>query len=92
MDGGLAAEVEALYTAGLRGDEPAIRAIGYREFFEIGPPPWSPRVLAEITRRIQRDTRRYAKRQLTFFRRLPLDIEWINADDTTAFAALVAAM
>jgi tRNA dimethylallyltransferase len=79
---GLANEVAGLRAAGHGTDEPGMRAIGYREFFESGPagsvgresPPGG---LEAIVERIKLDSRRYAKRQMTFFRKLP-GIEWID--------------
>ena len=55
-----------------------MKAIGYREFFEFGTAAAAVD-LAAISERIKLDTRRYAKRQMTFFRKLP-GIEWISPD------------
>lgn len=83
---GLPAEVDRLYRAGYRPEDPGLRTIGYREFFEVaGPPPWSPDVLVEIRKRISRDTRHYARRQEIFFRRLS-GIRWLDADDCGSLA------
>ncbi|MGA2546870.1 MAG: tRNA (adenosine(37)-N6)-dimethylallyltransferase MiaA [Rectinemataceae bacterium] len=85
MAAGLADEVAALRAAGHGSGEPGMRAIGYREFFELeaeGP--------AAIAERIKLDTRRYAKRQMTFFRGLP-GIEWISSDPKD-FASRVSAI
>lgn len=71
---GLAEEVHSLRAAGHGPGEPGMRAIGYREFFEL-----ESGESAAIAERIKLDTRRYAKRQMTFFRKLP-GIEWIFAD------------
>ena len=66
MDSGLVGEVSALYEAGLLKDEyTAAQAIGYKEIIsalrgEI--------TLAEAAELIKLSTRRYAKRQLTWFR------------------------
>lgn len=62
---GLAAEVEALRSRGLGAEAPGMKAIGYREFLEPGLSP------AEIEELVKRDSRRYAKRQETFFAGLP---------------------
>jgi len=91
MRDGLPEEVANLIGAGYGIGDPGMRAIGYREFLEFpAGPPWTATHLGEIARRISRDTRRYAKRQMTFFRRLP-DIRWIHADDTEAFLRLLTA-
>jgi tRNA dimethylallyltransferase len=73
MGSGLAQEVAALRAAGHGPLEPGMRAIGYREFFEL-----EGAGLSAIAERIKLDTRRYAKRQMTYFRGLP-GIEWIDA-------------
>jgi tRNA dimethylallyltransferase len=79
---GLADEVAALRAAGHGPGEPGMRAIGYREFFEAGP--------ADVAERIKLDTRRYAKRQMTFFRGLP-GIEWIG-DDPKGLASRISSI
>jgi len=68
---GLRGEVESLRKAGYTSGDPGMKAIGYREFFEGNQDPLP---------RIQAASRRYAKRQLTFFRALPGTI-WMNPDD-----------
>ena len=65
---GLEAEVARLRAAGRGPGDPGMKAIGYREFFEEGE--------GSLRERIALDTRRYAKRQLTFFRALP-GIRWL---------------
>jgi tRNA dimethylallyltransferase len=72
--GGLAAEVAALRARGFGRDAPGLRSIGYAEFFAASAPQ-------EVLRLIQRNTRRLAKRQLTFFRRFP-EVCWLPADAT----------
>lgn len=62
---GLPAELEALKARGLGPGDPGMKAIGYREFFEPGLS------LAEVEELVKRDSRRYAKRQETFFSSLP---------------------
>ncbi|MDE0228319.1 MAG: tRNA (adenosine(37)-N6)-dimethylallyltransferase MiaA [Spirochaetaceae bacterium] len=79
--GGLAAEVAALCARGYHRDTPAMRSIGYAEFFPAHSAP------DEATMRlIQRNTRRLAKRQLTFFRRFP-DVRWLPADSSAEVGA-----
>ncbi len=83
---GLAEEVERLRSAGYGPDAPGMQAIGYREFFEAAPGYETKDLIA----RIQMDTRRYAKRQLTFFRSLP-DVQWFDADDLEGIRACISA-
>jgi tRNA dimethylallyltransferase len=81
---GLAEEVEKLYRSGYRPHHPGLRTIGYREFFEFGgEPPWTAAQLETIRERIAGNTRRYARRQEVFFRKLP-EVRWIHADDQRA--------
>jgi tRNA dimethylallyltransferase len=72
---GLVAEVERLYGAGLRRDLPAMQGVGYKEIAEhlLG------RItLEEAARRMAVNTRRLAKRQMTWFRADPR-IQWFRA-------------
>ncbi len=91
LENGLAEEVAALLGAGYRGDEPGLRGIGYREFFdalavgELRPADLTvrdtrPDSVLRVIEQIKRNTRRYAKRQLTFFRRFD-SVRWVDAED-----------
>jgi len=73
---GLAAEVERLLARGYDETLPALQGIGYRDFVQVVRHGASA---AEALATMQRDTIRYAKRQLTWFRREP-DIEWIDVE------------
>ena len=66
LKGGWIAEVERLQSAGLSLDAHALQAIGYRE---IGAYLEGSLDLPEVRAAIVRATRRYAKRQSTWFRR-----------------------
>lgn len=79
LDAGLAAEVAALRARGYHAATPGLRSIGYAEFFLDAAP-------AERRALIQRNSRRFAKRQLTFFRRFP-EVRWFPADDAAGVAA-----
>jgi len=68
-------EVERLLSGGLSPAAPAFQAIGYREIARHVEGHWSlERALEETVRA----TRRYAKRQLTWFRKEP-DIIWLDS-------------
>lgn len=54
----------------------ALQAIGYKEFLDYFD---GKRTLGETAELIKTDTRRYAKRQMTWFRPMP-GIKWINAE------------
>jgi tRNA dimethylallyltransferase len=77
---GLPEEVRRLRDAGYGPADPGLRAIGYKEFFvETAPGEW--RIsgdLAGVEALVARNSRRYAKRQLTYFASIP-GVKWISA-------------
>jgi tRNA dimethylallyltransferase len=80
VEDGLIDEVHALWRRGYGPDLPPLRSIGYRE---IGA-----HLRGECDREtaiglMQRATRRFAKRQLTWFRADPT-VEWVAAERATA--------
>ncbi|AMO86106.1 tRNA dimethylallyltransferase [Solibacillus isronensis B3W22] len=75
MEAGLVEEVRALYEAGIR-DVQAIKAIGYKELYAHFDGLVS---LEEAVEQIKQNSRRYAKRQLTYFRN-KMKIAWIGND------------
>ncbi|MBG9859333.1 tRNA (adenosine(37)-N6)-dimethylallyltransferase MiaA [Bacillus wiedmannii] len=73
MDQGLLEEVEGLYNRGIR-DCQSIQAIGYKEIYDY----FEDRVsLEEAVSQLKTNSRRYAKRQLTWFRN-KMDITWFD--------------
>ena len=76
---GLVKEIVSLLERGYKRDDPGMRGIGYREFFEMQKGCLSISGVREL---IKRNSRRYAKRQLTFFRSLP-DVLWFNPGQVT---------
>ena len=77
ISSGLEAEVRSLYDAGMREDDISMKGIGYREFF----PYFDNRItLDEVIENIKADTRHFAKRQLTWFRR-ERDVKWLDVRD-----------
>lgn len=75
VEAGLVEEVRVLYDAGIR-DVQAIKAIGYKELYAHFDGLVS---LDEAVEQIKQNSRRYAKRQLTYFRN-KMDIAWIGND------------
>ena len=61
----------------------AAQAIGYKEFF---PYFEGQATVAECAAQLRQSSRRYAKRQLTWFRRMP-NVVWIKADQPDALQA-----
>lgn len=70
---GLVAEVDQLRVCGYHSDTPGLRTIGYAEFF-------SNLSADQVRQLVQRNTRRFAKRQLTFFDRFQ-NVQIISADN-----------
>jgi tRNA dimethylallyltransferase len=71
---GLLDEVRGLLEAGLRGDEPAFSAIGYRQLMPVVSGEQS---LADAIAQIKHDTHRYVRHQMTWLRRTP-DLHWFD--------------
>ena len=73
MDDGLEEEARSMLPY---RNLPALQTVGYREFFDYFD---GNADLDTTVRRIQANTRHYAKRQLTWWRRDPA-IRWIRAE------------
>lgn len=74
---GLVEEVRRLLAAGYAKTLPALQALGYKELF---PHVEGACSLAESLALLQRNTRRYAKRQLTWFR-ADARYRWLDVGD-----------
>jgi tRNA dimethylallyltransferase len=74
---GLVAEVAGLADAGLRDGKTASRALGYAQVLRFLDGQWSQEEAASET---VKATRRFARRQLSWFRRDPR-ITWLPADE-----------
>ena len=77
MENGLLKEIQELIQKGY--SQTAAQAIGYKEFFDYLQ---GNGTLADAISRVQQESRRYAKRQLTWFRRMSY-LEWIEIGETT---------
>jgi len=78
MAAGLLQEVDALRTSGrLLPGMPGASAVGYRELLALGS--HDPGAVAAAVRSIKTSTRRYAKRQMTWFRAIE-GIEWLDVE------------
>ncbi|MDF2699574.1 MAG: tRNA ((37)-N6)-dimethylallyltransferase MiaA [Haloplasmataceae bacterium] len=71
MEQGLLDEAKSLYESGYH-----VQAIGYREFKDYFE---GNKSLEDVTDDIKKNTRHYAKRQLTYFRN-KLEVNWFNVD------------
>lgn len=65
---GLTEEVEGLLARGVGENAQCMQGIGYKEVVEFLKNEYSHSTMSDI---IKQNTRRYAKRQLTFFKKLP---------------------
>lgn len=76
---GLVEEARGLWDRNLPPEAPAGRTIGYRELFPYFAGEYD---LAEAKRRIVRNTKAYARRQLAFFRAEPR-VHWLDVTGRT---------
>ena len=76
MDKGLVSEVQRLKDMGYHRGMVSMQGLGYKEILAYLDGEMS---LAEAVRILKRDTRHFAKRQLTWFRREPETV-WVNKD------------
>ncbi|KNF08921.1 tRNA dimethylallyltransferase MiaA [Gottschalkia purinilytica] len=77
IDNGLIEEVEKLLNMGYSENLTSMKGLGYKEIVKYLKGEYS---LDEAIEILKRDTRRYAKRQLTWFRR-DGGINWVNIDE-----------
>lgn len=77
MADGLLKEVKALQERGCTRDMASMQGLGYQEILAYLEGEYS---LEEAVRRIKRDTRHFAKRQLTWFKR-EKEVIWVHRKD-----------
>lgn len=77
MEKGLVEEVRALYDKGYRRNMVSMQGLGYKEILDYLEGKCT---LEEAVYVIKRETRHFAKRQLTWFRR-ERDVIWLNRPD-----------
>ena len=80
---GLLDEIKALLDAGIPADCTAMQAIGYKEFVAALE---GNGTIEEAAALVQQSSRRYAKRQLTWFRRNP-NMNWLIRDQEEILSA-----
>ena len=84
---GLYREFRELLERGYGPEDPGMRGIGYREFLEM--PREGCLSLEGVKERIRRNSRHYAKRQLTFFRPFPQTLWFHPEQDARALRETV---
>lgn len=74
IEAGLAEEVSQLLTRGISPESQAMRGIGYKEMLQHVQ---GKATLAQAAAEIKKATRHFAKRQLTWYRKMPY-IHWYH--------------
>ena len=77
VERGLVEEVRRLKDMGYTKDMVSMQGLGYKEILDVFDGVYP---LAEAVERIKRDTRHFAKRQITWFKR-ERDVIWLNKQD-----------
>ena len=85
FDEGIESEVRRLRAEGCIESSPGMKGIGYREFFIAEKEGLDEGRLREL---IKRNSRRYAKRQITWFKQLD-SINWFNPEDISGITACI---
>ena len=78
LDNGLMEEIQSLLAEGIPEKCTAMQAIGYKEFLDVVHGDLS---IADACAQVQQASRKYAKRQLTWFRRNP-KMNWLRRSKT----------
>lgn len=79
LEAGFLEEVKRLVDQGLKENSSASQAIGYRQCLKFLASRQAPDDWISFIKEFKQATRRYAKRQFTWFRKEPL-FRWINID------------
>jgi tRNA dimethylallyltransferase len=87
VENGLEEETRRLLHKGYSPEIKSMQAIGYRHMVKYLMGEWD---MDETVRLLQRDTRRYAKRQLTWFRS-DSDAYWIDPGNYSRFVEKIKA-
>lgn len=88
MEAGLTEEVKALMDMGLTEADISMKGIGYKEVIGALKGEYS---MEDALALVQQSSRRYAKRQMTWFRRYP-DITWFNLSEFPSKEAALAGL
>lgn len=82
IENGLVAEVEGLINSGISLENQCMQGIGYKEIYQYIKGDYT---LSEAIAAIKLNTKHYAKRQITFFKRLN-GLVWLKPDDENLLA------
>ena len=87
FEDGLLNEFKSLYSMGLAPNDPGMKGIGYSEFFQMMQAGcWK---FEDLKDEIRKNSRRYAKRQITFFNSFS-DVLWVDPDDIVTLKKIVS--
>lgn len=86
LKAGLLDEIRALLSSGVPPTATAMQAIGYKEFLDVLD---GRSELSQAIAQVQQSSRRYAKRQLTWFRRNPA-MHWLRRGEHSGSAEILA--
>ncbi|MBQ7523777.1 MAG: tRNA (adenosine(37)-N6)-dimethylallyltransferase MiaA [Oscillospiraceae bacterium] len=86
LENGLMDEIRRLIASGVRRDATAMQAIGYKEFLDVLD---GKSTFEAATDAVKQGSRRYTKRQLTWFRR-HADTCWLDRTEYTDFSEIVS--
>jgi tRNA dimethylallyltransferase len=82
---GIIEEVQHLLAAGVKPDAPPFRALGYRQVLKYLNGHIALDEAIDLTKK---ETRHYAKRQMTWFRKME-DVRWFAPDDFPSISAYI---
>jgi tRNA dimethylallyltransferase len=85
LESGFEAEVRGLLAMGYGAELKSMQSIGYRHMVNYLSGAWTE---AEMLELLARDTRRYAKRQYTWFNR-DRSIRWVERSQTDAIMSFI---
>ncbi len=88
FEDGLVEEIRHLIEMGATESWPGLQGIGYKEFFQARKSGEAS--LSLIGSQIERNSRFYAKRQMTFFKSFA-DVTWMNPNDKHSILSLIEA-
>lgn len=78
FEAGLVEEIKECLKKGFAENDPGMKGIGYRDFFLMSRT--GEFSVSDIRDLVKMNSRRYAKRQITFFKALP-DVKWFHPDN-----------
>lgn len=80
LQSGLMEEAKTLYDKGYTKDLQSMKSIGYKELYDYFS---GEKTLSEVAQRIKQNTRNYAKRQITWFKRVK-GVHWFDVTNISA--------